>query len=44
MNAYLSQFKMEAMSDAVRKLKELKERGAISEEEYYASLNKILES
>jgi hypothetical protein len=44
MNAYLSDFKMAAMSDAVRKLKELKERGAISEEEYYASLNKILES
>ena len=42
-NAYLSSYKMEAMSEAVRRLKELKEQGAISEEEYYASLNKILE-
>lgn len=43
-NAYMSEYKMEAMSEAVRRLKELKAQGAISEEEYYASLNKILES
>ena len=43
-NSYLSDYKMEAMSEAVRRLKELKEKGAISEEEYYASLNKILEN
>lgn len=43
-NPYLSSYKMEAMSEAVRRLKELKEKGAISEEEYYATLNKILES
>lgn len=42
--AYLSDYKMQAMSEAVRRLKELKAQGAISEEEYYASLNKILES
>lgn len=43
-NPYLSEYKMEVMSDAVKRLKELKEQGAISEEEYFASLNKILES
>lgn len=43
-NPYLSEYKIEAMSDAVRRLKELKAKGAISEEEYYASLNKILEN
>ena len=40
----ISQYKFEAMSEAVARLKELKEKGAISEEEYYATLNKILES
>lgn len=40
---YLSEYKMQAMSEAVRRLKELKAQGAISEEEYYATLNKILE-
>lgn len=40
---YISDYKMQAMSEAVRRLKELKAQGAISEEEYYASLNKILE-
>lgn len=42
--SYLTDYKMEAMSEAIRRLKELKAQGAISEEEYYASLNKILES
>ena len=37
-------YKFEAMSEAVARLKELKEKGAISEEEYYATLDKILES
>ena len=36
--------KQEAMIHAVTRLKELKSRGAISEEEYYETLNKILES
>ena len=39
----ISEFKLQAMNEAVARLKELKERGAISEEEYYANLNKILE-
>lgn len=34
--------KLNAMKEAVLRLKELKERGAISEEEYYANLDKIL--
>ena len=41
---FMSNYKLEAMSEAVSRLKELKEKGAISEEEYYATLNKILES
>ena len=40
----MSNYKFEAMAEAVTRLKELKEKGAISEEEYYATLNKILES
>ncbi|MGN0961855.1 MAG: SHOCT domain-containing protein [Christensenellales bacterium] len=43
-NPYFSDYKMEAMSEAIKRLKELKAKGAISEEEYYISLNKILES
>lgn len=39
----VSDYKKEAMIDAVTRLKELKSRGAISEEEYYETLNKILE-
>ena len=42
--AYYNQIKFEAMSQAVTRLKELRDSGAISEEEYYANLNKILES
>lgn len=38
-----SEYKMEAMAEAVGRLKELRARGAISEEEYYENLNKILE-
>lgn len=41
--AGLSEFKMTAMSEAVSRLNELRNSGAISEEEYYATLNKILE-
>ena len=41
---HITQYKFEAMSEAVARLKELKDKGAISEEEYYATLNKILES
>lgn len=37
-------YKLEAMSEAVARLKKLREVGAISEEEYYLNLNKILES
>ena len=40
----INDLKFEAMSEAVSRLKELRESGAISEEEYYANLNKILES
>ncbi len=39
----VSEFKLTAMSEAVTRLNELRSSGAISEEEYYASLNKILE-
>lgn len=39
----VSEYKLTAMSEAVTRLKELKNSGAISEEEYYANLNKILE-
>lgn len=41
--AGISEFKMTAMSEAVSRLNELRSSGAISEEEYYATLNKILE-
>lgn len=40
----INEIKFEAMSEAVARLKELRASGAISEEEYYANLNKILES
>lgn len=40
---YLSDYKLNAMSEAISRLKELRAKGAISEEEYYASLNKVLE-
>ena len=42
-NPYLSDYKLNAMAEAVSRLKELRNKGAISEEEYYASLNKVLE-
>jgi hypothetical protein len=35
--------KLELMGEAVERLKKLREMGAISEEEYYVNLNKILE-
>lgn len=41
---FLPQYKLNAMGEAVEKLKALRDSGAISEEEYYATLNKILES
>ena len=41
---FMNNYKFEAMSEAVSRLKELRDKGAISEEEYYATLNKILES
>lgn len=41
--SFLSDYKFMAMSEAVTRLKELRASGAISEEEYYANLNKILE-
>ena len=41
---YINEVKFEAMSQAINRLKELKDNGAISEEEYYDNLNKILES
>lgn len=40
---FLSEYKLMAMSEAVTRLKELRASGAISEEEYYANLDKILE-
>lgn len=40
----INAIKLEAMSEAVARLKELRASGAISEEEYYANINKILES
>ena len=43
-NPYISDYKLNAMSEAVARLKELRDKGAISEEEYYINLNKILES
>lgn len=36
-------YKLTAMSEAVARLKELRKQGSISEEEYYANLNRILE-
>ena len=39
----LNVYKLNVMSEAVERLKQLKASGAISEEEYYASLNRILE-
>ena len=41
--AYINEFKKKAMGEAITRLKELKAQGAISEEEYYETLNKILE-
>lgn len=41
---FMNNYRMEAMTEAITRLKELKEKGAISEEEYYETLNKILES
>ena len=41
---FLPDYKLNAMGEAVSKLKALRDSGAISEEEYYATLNKILES
>ena len=40
----INDYKKEAMIQAVTRLKELKSRGAISDDEYYETLNKILES
>jgi len=42
-NKDISEYKMKAMTEAVTRLNELRSRGAISEEEYYANLDKILE-
>ena len=39
----VSDFKLTAMTEAVTRLNELRSSGAISEEEYYINLNKILE-
>ena len=39
----IADYKLAAMTEAVQRLKELREKGAISEEEYYVNLNKILE-
>ena len=39
----ISQAKLLAMTEAVERLKQLREKGVISEEEYYVNLNKILE-
>lgn len=39
----VSEFKLTAMTEAVTRLNELRNSGAISEEEYYSTLNKILE-
>lgn len=41
--SYISDYKMVAMTEAITRLKELRANGAISEEEYYDNLNKILE-
>ncbi len=42
-NSFLSDIKLTVMSDAVTRLKELRAKGVISEDEYYANLDKILE-
>ena len=39
----INEYKMKAMTEAVNRLKELRQSGAITEEEYYANLDKILE-
>ena len=39
----MNDYKKKAMGEAISRLKELKAQGAISEEEYYETLNKILE-
>ena len=39
----VNEYKMKAMTEAVARLKELRQSGAISDEEYYATLDKILE-
>ena len=41
---FVNDYRMEAMTQAINRLKELKAKGAISDEEYYETLNKILES
>jgi uncharacterized membrane protein len=41
--AFMNDYKKKAMGEAITRLKELKAQGAISEEEYYETLNKILE-
>ena len=40
---FVNDYKKKAMGEAIARLKELKAQGAISEEEYYETLNKILE-
>jgi len=40
---FMNDYKKKAMSEAIARLKELKSQGAISDEEYYETLNKILE-
>lgn len=40
----INDYKKKAMGEAITRLKELKAQGAISEEVYYETLNKILES
>jgi len=42
-NSDISQGKLVAMTEAVERLKQLRDSGVISEEEYYVNLNKILE-
>lgn len=43
-SAMFSDYKLNAMSEAIGRLKELRAKGVISEEEYYEHLDKILES
>ncbi len=42
-NPSVPEYKLKAMSEAITRLKELRAQGAISEEEYYATLDKIIE-